>query len=35
MANLSQDEVMDAMHTADPTDDAEDAQTFWARVNKG
>ena len=35
MANLSQDEVMDAMHIADPTDDAEDAQTFWARLNKG
>ncbi|SCC12053.1 histidine phosphatase family protein [Weissella bombi] len=35
MTNLTQDEVMDAMHVADPTGDAEDAQMFWARVDKG
>jgi probable phosphoglycerate mutase len=26
---------MDAMHAADPTGDAEDAQMFWVRVEKG
>lgn len=35
MANLSQNDVMDVMHATDPTGDAEDAQMFWARVNKG
>ena len=35
MAQLTQDEVMDAFKEADPTHDAEDAATFWARADKG
>jgi probable phosphoglycerate mutase len=35
MKALSQDEVLDAIHAADPTGDAEDAATFWARLDNG
>ena len=35
MSQLTQDEVMDAFKEADPTHDAEDAATFWARAENG
>lgn len=35
MTALSQNEVLDAIHAADPTGDAEDADTFWARLDNG
>ncbi|MCM0583238.1 histidine phosphatase family protein [Weissella diestrammenae] len=35
MAEMSQDEVMNAIHAADPTHDAENAEQFWTRVEAG
>lgn len=35
MSKMTQDEAMDAISKADPTGDAEDAATFWARAENG